>query len=57
MDSDIVRGILLVALIIGFAGMTIWAWSGKRKPEFDRAARLPLEEDTVRPGRHGEKEE
>ena len=45
MDSDIVRGAILVAMIIGFLGMWAWAWSKKRKPEFDRAARLPLEED------------
>ena len=45
MDLDILRGVLLVALIIGFAGMVGWAWSKKRKPEFDQAARLPLEED------------
>ncbi|HKJ17053.1 MAG TPA: cbb3-type cytochrome c oxidase subunit 3 [Xanthomonadales bacterium] len=46
MDLNVIRGVLLVALIIGFAGMVGWAWSRKRKPEFDRAAQLPLEEDT-----------
>jgi len=46
MDLNVLRGALLIALIIGFAGIFIWAWSKKRKPEFDRAARLPLEEDT-----------
>lgn len=46
MDLNILRGALLIALIIGFAGMVGWAWSKKRKPEFDEAARLPLEEDT-----------
>lgn len=46
MDLNVLRGALLIALIIGFVGIVIWAWSKKRKPEFDRAARLPLEEDT-----------
>ncbi len=42
---DIVRGIILVVLIISFLGLWAWAWNKKRKPEFDRMARLPLEED------------
>ena len=45
MDLNVLRGALLIALIIGFVGIVVWAWSKKRKPEFDRAARLPLEED------------
>ena len=45
MDINVLRGVLLVVLIIGFLGMWAWAWSKKRKPEFDRAAQLPLEED------------
>ena len=45
MDLNTIRGALLIGLIIGFVGIFIWAWSKKRKPEFDRAARLPLEED------------
>ena len=45
MDINVLRGVLLVVLIIGFLGMWVWAWSKKRKPEFDRAAQLPLEED------------
>ena len=47
MDVNVLRGVLLVLLIIGFAGMVGWAWSKKRKPEFDAAARLPLEEDVA----------
>lgn len=57
MDSDLLRGAILIALIIGFAGIWAWAWSRKRKPEFDRAARLPLEEDAVRREGDGNKEE
>jgi cytochrome c oxidase cbb3-type subunit 4 len=32
---------LLVLFLVGWA----WAWSPKRKPDFDAAARLPLDED------------
>lgn len=37
-------GIVTAVLLIAFVGATIWAWSGKRKPLFDAAARLPLDE-------------
>lgn len=49
MDVNLLRGALLVGLIIGFVGIFVWAWSRKRKPEFDQAARLPLEEDIPDP--------
>jgi cytochrome c oxidase cbb3-type subunit 4 len=44
-EMDFIRGAILIALIVGFVGVWVWAWSKKRKPEFDRAARMPLEED------------
>ena len=47
-DINLVRGLVLILLIVGFAGIWAWAWSKKRKPEFDRMAQLPLEEDAVR---------
>jgi len=34
----------IVALTL-FVGIVIWAWSSKRKQEFDAMAHLPLEED------------
>jgi cytochrome c oxidase cbb3-type subunit 4 len=34
----------LVALML-FVGIVIWAWSGKRKQEFEVMAHLPLEDD------------
>ncbi len=57
MDPNILRGGILIALIIGFLGMWVWAWSSKRKPEFDRAAQMPLEEDALRARRGVEGEE
>ena len=44
-DINLARGILLILLIIAFLGIWAWAWGKKRKPEFDAASRLPLEED------------
>ena len=46
LDINLIRGTVLVLLIIAFAALWAWAWSRKRKPDFDRAARMPLEEDT-----------
>ncbi|KAA9132577.1 cbb3-type cytochrome c oxidase subunit 3 [Marinihelvus fidelis] len=48
MDINILRGILLVLLIIGFVGLFAWAWSRERVPEFEQAARLPLDDDDGR---------
>jgi len=45
LNMDLVRGILMVALIIAFLGMWAWAWSSKRKQVFRDASMLPLEED------------
>ena len=41
MVSGIVTSILLVLFLAGW----VWAWSPKRKKEFDAAARMPLDED------------
>ena len=38
-------GILTGVLIVLFIGIVVWAWSAARRPAFDAAARLPLEED------------
>jgi cytochrome c oxidase cbb3-type subunit 4 len=42
MISGIVTAILLVTFLAG----TAWAYSSRRKAEFDAAARLPLEEES-----------
>lgn len=43
MDQGTYHGLLTLVALIGFVAITLWAWSGKRKSEFDAAARLPLE--------------
>jgi len=53
---DILRGLVLIALMSGFLGIWIWAWRSKRKPAFKDASLMPLEEDeAVRPAAHGMK--
>jgi cytochrome c oxidase cbb3-type subunit 4 len=45
MDMGDFRGVITVVLLILFIALWAWTWSRKRKPEFDEAARLPLEDD------------
>ena len=40
-----IAGLFTAALLVLFVGGWIWAWSPKRKREFEDAARLPLEEE------------
>jgi cytochrome c oxidase cbb3-type subunit IV len=45
MSSGALSGVVTAILIVLFLGVWIWAWSARRKSQFDQAARLPLEED------------
>ncbi|HUL93640.1 MAG TPA: cbb3-type cytochrome c oxidase subunit 3 [Burkholderiales bacterium] len=40
-------GIFTAVLMALLIGITLWAWSGKRRDTFDAAARAPLEEDSA----------
>jgi len=40
-----ISGIVTAILLLCFIGGWIWAWSPKRKREFEDAARLPLSDD------------
>ena len=45
MDSITLHSIWTVLVFVTFVGIVIWAWSGKRREDFEEAARLPLEDD------------
>lgn len=45
MDINTFYGLLTLLLLILFIGIVLWAYSSKRKEQFDEAARLPLEDD------------
>ena len=55
MDTGLLHGLWTALLLVTFAAIVAWAWSGRRKRDFDEAARLPLEEDETSPraGGHG----
>jgi cytochrome c oxidase cbb3-type subunit IV len=43
--TGILRGVVAGVLLIAFMALWIWAYSARRRPAFDAAAALPLEED------------
>jgi len=45
MDTGTFRGIITGLLILAFIGITVWAYSQRRKPDFDEAAQLPFADD------------
>lgn len=58
MDVATYHSIYTVVLVVIFAAIVIWAYSKRRKKDFDEAARLPLDDEPHdRPrGGHGEEQ-
>ncbi len=49
MSLATISGIITAILIVLFLGIVVWAWSSKRKNDFDEAAQLPLEDEIEKP--------
>lgn len=45
MDINTLRSIVTVVSLVVFIGIVAWAWSRRRKADFDEAARVPFEQD------------
>ena len=45
MDAGIVHGVWTGILLVAFLAIVGWAFSRRRREDFEAAARLPLEED------------
>jgi cytochrome c oxidase cbb3-type subunit 4 len=45
MDINEFRGAVTAITMLAFLGVWVWAWSKRRKVDFDASAKLPLEED------------
>jgi cytochrome c oxidase cbb3-type subunit IV len=45
MELTVFHGLWTGTLLVIFIGIVVWAWSGKRKREFDEAANLPFDDD------------
>jgi cytochrome c oxidase cbb3-type subunit 4 len=44
MDLNIIRSAVTVILLLLFVLLCIYVWSGRRRAEFEAAARLPFED-------------
>ena len=44
-DINTLRGISTLLVLIAFLGLCAWAYSKRRKPEFDNAAQLPFADE------------
>lgn len=45
MNFGLVQTIWTVLAFVIFVGVVIWAWSDKRKDDFEKAARMALDDD------------
>ncbi len=45
MDFTMLQAIWTVVVMVTFLGIVAWAWSGKRKHDFDAASKLPFDDD------------
>jgi cytochrome c oxidase cbb3-type subunit 4 len=52
MDIGTFRGVLTVILMLLFIALVFWAYSRRRSDDFDAAARLPLDDDSLDQRRH-----
>jgi cytochrome c oxidase cbb3-type subunit 4 len=43
-NMNLMREAVTLISFAAFLGIVIWAWSARRKSQFDAAARIPLEE-------------
>lgn len=45
MDINTYRGLLTVLVMVGFISLVFWAYSKRRKNDFDEAANLPFADE------------
>lgn len=48
MDINTLRGLSTLFLFVAFVGLVFWAYSSKRKKDFDEAANLPFADEELR---------
>ena len=54
MDINTLRGLSTLFLLVAFLGLVFWAYSSKRKKEFDEAANLPFADEQPGPRENSE---
>ena len=56
MEFATVHSILTVIQFVGFVAFVIWAYSKKRKPDFDEAANLVFDDEPDSEKQHSKRE-
>lgn len=56
MEFATVHSILTVILFVGFVAFVIWAYSKKRKPDFEEAANLVFDDEPDSEKQHSKRE-
>jgi cytochrome c oxidase cbb3-type subunit IV len=51
MNVNDLRVLVMLAGLVLFIGIWVWAWGSKRRAAFDEAARLPFADDEEPPAR------
>jgi cytochrome c oxidase cbb3-type subunit IV len=44
LNPDFLSSAVTIVWFLAFIALCVWAWSGRRRRDFDAAAQLPLEE-------------
>jgi cytochrome c oxidase cbb3-type subunit 4 len=47
MDINTLRGITTILVMVAFIGVCLWAYSGRRKKDFDDASNLPFDDEDI----------
>jgi len=47
MSFTLFQSIWTIVIMVTFLGIVVWAYSSKRKADFDEAARLPFEDEQI----------
>ncbi len=45
MNFTLIQSIWSIVILVTFLGIVVWAFSSKRKADFDEAARLPFDDE------------
>jgi len=48
LNPDLLSSVVTVVWFLAFIALCVWAWSGRRRKDFEAAARMPLEEASDR---------
>ena len=45
MDYSFLSSLMTVMMVVIFLAITVWAYDGKRRAQFEEASRLPFDDD------------